>query len=349
MKLCLTELLTIGTMVAAVSSLAQTYAVQDLGVLQGTAEPQGTALNDLGQACGVCVSNGYFATLFSDRQAIDLGGTISGEGTYAAGIDNAGVVVGYEASGGVSRALLWSNGTVQDITSTSLFPAGEFATAITKKSGVVVGTGSPATGVSHMFMYANGQTVDLGPANANASPFAINESLVMLVTYQTRANPNGQAIYSNGKFTMINSPANASATVVAINDNGLIVGGITYNTNTAVPHAGLYSNGAWTDLGVLHGATRGTVAYGINSAGEILGISAYQPTYKPARPAKTVPCILQNGVWVDLNTLIPTNSGFNLSRPVAYTGINDAGQILVNTKNSIGTTFEHVVLLTPKK
>jgi hypothetical protein len=96
MKLRLTELLTIGTMVAGVTSLAQTYTVQNLGVLQGTLEPQSIALNDLGQACGVCVSNGYFATLFSDGRAIGLAATIPGDFTYAEGIDNSGVVVGYE-------------------------------------------------------------------------------------------------------------------------------------------------------------------------------------------------------------------------------------------------------------
>jgi probable HAF family extracellular repeat protein len=316
MKLRLTELLAMGTMVAAVPALAQTYTVQDLGALPGTSESEGVALNDLGQACGVCVSNGYFATLFSDGQAIELGGLVPGDTTYAEDIDNSGVVVGYETfkSTGKDHALIWRNGTIQDITSTTLFPGGAIATVINKKSGVVAGGGTTS----------------------------------MLVYYQTPANPNGQAIYSNGTFTLINAPANASVTANAINNSGVVVGGITYNTNTAVPHAGLYSNGVWTDLGVLHGATRGTVAYGINSAGEILAIAAYQGTYHPFRPAKTVPCILQNGVWVDLNTLIPTNSGFNLSRPVAFNGINDAGQILVNTKNAIGTVFEHVVLLTPK-
>ena len=350
MKLRLTELLAIGTMVAAVPALAQTYTVQDLGALPGTSESEGVALNDLGQACGVCVSNGYFATLFSDGQAIELGGLVPGDTTYAEDIDNSGVVVGYETfkSTAKDHALIWRNGTIQDITSTTLFPGGAIATVINKKSGVVAGGGTTSSGASHIFTYANGQTVDIGPKNANASPFAINDSGEMLVYYQTPANPNGQAIYSNGTFTLINAPANASVTANAINNSGVVVGGITYNTNTAVPHAGLYSNGVWTDLGILHGATRGTVAYGINSAGEILAIAAYQGTYHPFRPAKTVPCILQNGVWVDLNTLIPTNSGFNLSRPVAFNGINDAGQILVNTKNAIGTVFEHVVLLTPK-
>jgi probable HAF family extracellular repeat protein len=250
----------------------------------------------------------------------------------------------YNSQFGSSRAVIWSDGKIQDITSTSLFPGGAEATAINKKSGVVVGFGVKSSGENHTFIYANGQTADIGPANGNSSPVAINDSGEILLYYQT----NELAIYSNGTFTVIAPPANASIQPGGFNDSGVVVGGIYYNTNTAVPHAGLYSNGVWTDLGILPGATRGTVAYSINSAGQILAIAAYQATYHPFRPAKTVPCILRNGVWVDLNTLIPTNSGFNLSRPVPVSGINDAGQILVNTKNSLGTTFKHVVLLTPK-
>jgi len=353
MKLRLTQLLTIGTMVAAVSSLAQTYTIQDLGLAPGTTYPLGQGLNDVGQACGFCETpNGPVATFSSDGQVIVLAPTNPNDIASAKGIDNSGNVVGYEMPNKAPvdkvRALIWSNGgKAQDITSTSIFPGGEEALAVNKVSGEVVGLGftsAPINNEWHMFTYANGHKVDLGPTTANVTPIAINDSGVMLVNFTNGA----QAIYSNGTFTPIAQPQNATATANAINNSAAVVGEIAYSTNTLVPHAGLYSNGVWTDLGILHGATRGTVAYGINSAGEILAIAAYQGTYHPFRPAKTVPCILQNGVWVDLNTLIPPNSGFNLSRPVAFNGINDAGQILVNTKNATGTVFEHVVLLTPK-
>ena len=349
MKLRLTELVTIGTIVAAVPSLAQTYTVQNLGVLQGTLEPESVALNNLGQACGVCVSNGYFATLFSDGQALGLAATIPGDFTYAEGIDNSGVVVGYEYNNqlGSMRALNWSHGTVQDITSTSLFPGGQEATAINRVSGEVFGWGVTSSGATHMFKYANSQTVDLGPARGDASPIAVNDSDVMLVEYSPSPNLNEQAIYFNGTFTVIAPPANATATARAINNSGVVVGNINYNTNTAVPHAGLYSNGVWTDLGILAGAARGTAAYGINSSGEILGMAVGKPIYKPDIGSPTMSCILRNGVWVELNTLIPTNSGFNLnlSRPVS---INDAGQILINTKVASNNGYKNAVLLTPK-
>jgi probable HAF family extracellular repeat protein len=189
--------------------------------------------------------------------------------------------------------------------------------------------------------------VDLGPTKGQASPIAINDSGVMLVTYEPSTNVQEQAIYFNGTFTVITPPANATATARAINDSGVVVGNINYNTNAAVPHAGLYSNGVWTDLGTLAGAARGTVAMSINSSGEILGMAVGKPIYKPDIGSPTMSCILRNGIWVELNTLIPTNSGFNLnlSRPVS---INDAGQILINTKTANNSAYKNAVLLTPK-
>ena len=330
-------------------SLAQSYTLQDLGTAPGTILSRGNDLNDLGLACGTSDYDGYFATLFSNGQAIELSTLVAGDHSYAQGIDNLGVIVGFEQlnNTGPSHALVWNNGIVKDISAFSLFPGGEEAMLIGKKSGVVVGEGIASNGDGHMFVYANGQTVDLGPTTTPATPVAINDSGEILVNYQI-STTTVPAIYSNGTFTLINAPANATVTAYGINDNGVVAGAIHYNTNAIAPHAGLYSNGVWTDLGMLSGAGRGTIAWSVNAAGEVLGMAAYNPVYRPDIGVRTVPCILRNGVWLDLNTLISTNSSFYraLSRPVA---INDAGQIVVNTKNPLTMNgYRNAVLLTPK-
>lgn len=350
MKLRLTLLLAIGTIAVTVPALAQTYTIRDLGLAPGTTYPLGMGLNDVGQACGFCETpNGSVATFSSGGQVIILEPTNPNDIASAKGIDNAGDVVGYElpdkAPVNTERALIWSNGgKAQDITDTSIFPGGEEALAVNKASGEVIGIGftsAPINNEWHMFTYANGQTVDLGPTTANAQPIAINDSGVMLVTFA-----NGeQAIFSNGAFTPIAQLANATVTANAINNSGVVVGTIDYSTNALVPHAGLYSNGVWTDLGTLPGAARGTRAVGINSSGQIIGLAEGKPIYKPTSTVPDMSCILQNGTWVELNSLIPTNSGFNLnlSVPVA---INDAGQILIDIKTASGN-YVHNVLLTP--
>jgi probable HAF family extracellular repeat protein len=350
MKLRLTQLLAIGTIAVTVPALAQTYTIQDLGLAPGTTYPRGIALNDVGQACGFCESpNGPVATFSSHGQVIILDPTNPNDIASAKGIDNSGDVVGYElpnkAPVNVERALIWSNGgKAQDITDTSIFPGGEAALAVNKVSGEVVGIGftsAPINNETHMFTYANGQTVDLGPTTANVEPIAINDSGVMLVNLT-----NGeQAIYSNGTFTPIAQLPNATVTANAINNSGVVVGTIDYNTNTLVLHAGLYSNGVWTDLGTLSGAARGTRAVSINSSGQIIGLAEGKPSYHPTL-VPTMSCILQNGTWVELNSLIPTNSGFNLNLSVPDS-INDAGQILIDIKTASGN-YVHNVLLTPK-
>jgi hypothetical protein len=51
----------------------------------------------------------------------------------------------------------------------------------------------------------------------------------------------------------------------------------------------------------------------------------------------------KNRSLVDLNTLVPLNSGFTITDAVA---INDSGQILCDATNASG--HEHAILLTPK-
>jgi hypothetical protein len=97
MKLHLIQLLTIGTIFAAVRGLAQTYAIQDLGLAPGTTYPLGQGLNDVGQACGFCETpNGPVATFSSGGQVIVLEPTSPSDIASAKGIDNSGNVVGYE-------------------------------------------------------------------------------------------------------------------------------------------------------------------------------------------------------------------------------------------------------------
>src|SRR5215472_7852325 len=167
----------------------------------------------------------------SDGQVIVLDPTKPNDIASAKGIDNSGNVVGYElpnkAPVNIERALIWRNGgKAQDITSTSIFPGGMAALAVNKVSGEVVGIGftsAPINNETHMFTYVNGQTVDLGPTTANVTPIAINDSGVMLVNFT-----NGeQAIYSNGTFTPIAQPPSATATANAINNSGVVVGGIS--------------------------------------------------------------------------------------------------------------------------
>jgi probable HAF family extracellular repeat protein len=334
----------IGLMASKLSSEAQSYNIRDLGAVGSDSTSQGYGLNGSGEAVGTSSGGTAMATLFSNGKAIGLDPNTS-DVSIAAAISNSGEVAGsyYNSRVGTPfHAFVVSGGTFLDIHSPSLFPQGTQAKAV-NSSGEVVGIGQIDSWSFHVFGYSNGQMVDLGPPGSfQAQPSAINDAGQIVGNYYTSSTDNGPFLYSNGKFTNLGAPAGTTTSAAAINSTGQIVGTIIFNSG-APEHAALYSNGVWTDLGGYPGAT-GTSASGINSAGQIIGVAGFKVTsYHPFIPARTIALLVRNGGLVDLDTLIPANSGFTLTRTIA---INDSGEILCNAKNSAG--HQRAVLLTPE-
>jgi probable HAF family extracellular repeat protein len=157
-------------------------------------------------------------------------------------------------------------------------------------------------------------------------------------------------LYSNGKMADLGMPSGAvGSSALAINHTGQIVGLIGINNSS---HAALYNDGVWTDLGTVTGATLGAVATGINDAGQIVGQATFpRVLIRPASPGKHalyrpithVGFVIKNGALVDLDSLIPVNSGFTITGAV---GINDTGKILCNAQTSVSAS--RAVMLTPR-
>jgi probable HAF family extracellular repeat protein len=343
----LNAFLAAGLMTLALPSWAQTYRVTDLGAASGESVSKGYSLNDIGQAAGSSSNpSGAVATLFSSGEAIRLGTLEPGDVSIATGINKSAEVVGYEpvySSGGsgISHAFLYSNGALRDIDSPALFPGGTSAAAI-NGTGTVVGQGNLSSSSFHAFVYSGGQMLDIGPAGAyQASAVAINDAGEIIGNAFFTSGGGGAFTYSNGKFTYLTAPAGTTATAVAISSSGEIAGTIYFN-NGSPPHAALYSNGRWSDLGGVSGATA-THGTAINATAQVVA-TAFYPTvrYHPFIPGKHVAQILRNGALVNLNTLIPSGSGYVMTDAIA---INDSGEILCNATNS--TNAVRAVLLTP--
>jgi len=343
----LNGLLAAGLVMAALPSLAQTYRITDLGAAAGDAVSKAYALNELGQAAGSSSSpTGGKATLFSKGQAIYIGSLAAGDVSFATGINASAEVVGYEpeysTSPPVFHAFVYSNSALHDIHSASIFPTGTSATAI-NGSGVVVGEGELDADRFHAFAYSNGQMVDIGPPGSyQASAVGINDAGQIVGNAYFTQGGGGAFVYSNGKFTYLAAPSSSvTVSAFAISSTGEVAGTFYFNSGTPA-HAAMYHNGAWTDLGGVAGAsaTHGT---GINAGGQVIA-TAYYPvkSYHPFVPGKHVAYIVQNGALVNLNTLLPPNSGFTVTDSIA---INDAGQVLCDALNTHGT--ERAVLLTP--
>lgn len=135
------------------------------------------------------------------------------------------------------------------------------------------------------------------------------------------ANASGvrkPTLWSGGVGTFLNTPAgatNAEATI--INESGVIAGTATYANGT---RAFLYdAGGTPIDMGTLGGSYNFSEVFDINNARQAVGTSRLA-----ASPFTSEPFLYENGTMVNLNTLLPANSGWVLQRAIS---INDLGEI----------------------
>src|SRR5262249_28744029 len=98
------------------------------------------------------------------------------------------------------------------------------------------------------------------------------------------------------------------------------VSGASLTSNDETIHAVLWRNLKIKDLGTVRGDIC-SFAWGLNSKDQVVGISLPEPCdFSVARAF-----LWEDGTMVDLNTLIPPNSGLQL---VYAEAINDAGEIV---------------------
>ena len=331
------------------SAPATGYSITDLGALPGSPDSSvsrglqgvspfgGNPLNNTGQVAGTSFGTGTnIATLFSKGTATNIN-TLNSSQSLAVAVNASGQVVGLAERNSACNcydAFLYSNGSMQDINNSALFPGGSTAIGI-NKSGQVVGGGNINSSTGHAFLYSNGKMTDLNPVPGSSSnAVSINDSGQIIGTFGN-TNLAGTWLFSNGTVTILSQ----TITGFFINNNGQIVG-----QNQSNHHGALYSNGAWTDLGSGPAGASGSAAFSINDLGQIVGFAGFPAkSYHPFIPATQHAIIFTSSGAVDLNSLIPANSGYTLNFAV---GINDAGQIAVDATN--GSRQKRAVLLTPK-
>lgn len=131
-----------------------------------------------------------------------------------------------------------------------------------------------------------------------------------------------------------------NGTAIWINDAGDVVGEADV-PGSQTSHAFLWRSGVMTDLGTLGDASHATA---INSKRQVVGYFLVSGRTEP--PFRHAFIWEEGGSMVDLNTLIPANSGLEL---VAADNINDRGEILgVGVPGPCFSDFcGHLFLLVP--
>jgi len=288
---------------SSIVSAGTIYSITGLGSLGG-ASAVGYKINNSGTVAG------WAQTASSDRHAFVATGVgvqdlspLFGSDTFANGINASGVIVGTSYVNGQAHGTIWNGAGSTDL------GAGIFVTGI-NDAGVVVG------GNSHAFSFANGAYRDLGVLQAGgwSSASGINQNGAVVGDAGVGSGFRGFIWTAGTGMQPIGDLGGGTSHATGINNSGAVVG--SASLANGYEHAFLAMGGALTDLGTLGGGS--SFAYSINNGGSVVGYSWL------ASGQNTHAFIYQNGFMLDLNSLLPSGSGWELTE--AY-GINDAGQV----------------------
>lgn len=353
------------------------YSILDLGTLDGTSS-QAWAINNNGQVVGDAqIASGDFrAFLFTDannNQQVDIGEMqnlgIFGTASESRGrdINNSGQVVGFlPQSNGSTRAFIWDSANgIKELGN------GSTSALSINDNGQTVGF-FKVTPYFHAIRWENDQSLPLVTPIQNTS--TTNGSVVGQIG-ATLGNYWETFLWENG-ITPNTGTQNASSWAISNNDNGDIVG---YTDIWGGIKAFKWNSGTMKNavqLGSLSNAST-TKAQDINDLGQVVGSSGSQAfLWTESGGMKDLGSLGNNsqaisindksqvvgksnslaflwsdnnsngqsdsGEMVDLNTLLPPNTGWNLTEA---RDINDAGQI-VGTGTINGQN--HAFLMTPK-
>lgn len=292
---------------------AQNYSVVDLGTLGGPLSGA-FGLNDFGQVAGFsALPNADLHGFQYDGGLTEVSPLVGQTQSHAFDVNSTGQVVAasYDLGEMQSHGLMWQNGATTNL--------GDIAPRGLNDAGTVVGYVSVMESgfgwVDHAALWQTGTLFDLGTLGGHFSyGYAVdNSERVVGMSFNAAGAPRA-ALWMAGVPYDLGTLGGAKSHAYDINDAGDVVG--VADTAAGSSHAFLFTvDGAGnvtsrTDIGVLGGDN--AAAYAVNASGAVVGTSSDNAFLWNA------------GGLTDLNTLVPTGSGWELRTAWA---INDQGQI----------------------
>jgi probable HAF family extracellular repeat protein len=316
---------------------AQFYAVTDLGALGGT-NCIAFGINNQEQIVGAAQTamGNYHAFMFDGGRMIDIG-TMGGSNSWAYGLnDNGWMVGGADMPMTNIHAFLCTNALMNPaMMDLGTLGGSNSAASMINMHGEMVGWTAMTNGGQHAFFMTNfmaGGMMDLGTAGGTSSAAYCINSNHMVVGYSMMSSGNMQPIMStnpmsgsSGTMTMGMGGMGASGGGSwSVNNMGDTAGQADMpggNHHAIVSGSGGMMAQRTVDLGTLGGIN--SIAYCINDAGAVVGTAQLAGGMMHA-------FMVTNALggmieMMDLNDLIPTNSGWQL---MEARGMNAAGQIV---------------------
>ncbi len=325
---------------------APMYSVTDLGPysnLAGRDDGGPQAINRLGKVAASNVSGGAYRAFFYDGGWTNLG-TLGGNTSVAAGLNNGDRVVGFsQNASGTRRGFIWTPSATDGVPGNprmkeiGTFGGPESAAFGINASDQVTGYAQTSAN-DHAFRYLNGALTDVGKLLPNGLPnsygFAINGSGHIAGTAYNSTFKAGQAFFYDGASAVaLGALTGNFSSGLAINDADHIVGYWTTANNE--DRVFYYHDGVMTDLGSLGGDF--AYALAINNHEVAVG-GSFVDTKNTVYHA----FLAVSNSLTDLNSLLDSSgSGWTL---VEARAINDAGQIAGVGK--LGGA-DHMFLLNP--
>jgi probable HAF family extracellular repeat protein len=336
------------------SSAQIAYSVADIGVLPLDNRSQASAINNAGQVVGFSYDSGVNAAhafLYSNGTLTSLGFFPGGATSYAAALNDTGVIVGIGSTAGSAHGFSTTGGAFTDLG--TLGSGTQSDARAVGSNGIIVGQVTlNGVGEGRAFYYSGGVMTNFGDATtsggltSNANGVSVVGGSTVIVGYTDHVVGSNTIIDAfsytiGGGMTILpnlgGSVANTISKANAINSAGVIVGESSTGDplDNTLQHAFSYTPGSGiTDLLTLGGDR--SYANAINSAGLIVGDSELVPGQQAHHAFSFL-----SGTMVDLNSAISGSSGWEL---LAATGVNDLGQIV-----GYGTISGeiHAFMLTP--
>ncbi len=308
------------------------YAITELPPLSGDTKSMATSLNTQGMVVGVSTSQSgtRSAVVWRNGNVSLLGVSLTSENSSPVQINEAGQVIGTVGN----RAFFWQNGATTDmgtLNGVTIYPQS------INNNGVVAGYSSAYGSIAgdHGFLWQKGTLTDLGQ---HFRPRAINDAGVLAGSSDmAKFSPDTAAQSQNG--TVVNLPGEPSGVfswATTINNAGHIAG-----RSYGYFGDGLFwKDGTVTQLPLNKSITSNyyyTWPNSLNDLDQIVGEQG-RDTSDPVTNA----FLYSEGNLIDLQTLLPANSGWQLE---SAAGINNNGLIVgVGLHNGSRRAF----LLTPQ-